>query len=306
VAEAGDFAAHLLSTRLAAWAGPELERLARHANPKVARKAQELQRAVHRAGAPRLRIKTLGEFQVLRHDAPIPEDDWEGQQPRLLLKALVAQGRSGAPKDLLLEALWPEEAPASAEKKFKVNLHRLRKALEPGLDKLFGSSYVHFRDNRVILDPELCQVDAEAFLACCREGEQREKGGEVKEALARYQDALALYDDDFLAGDLYVPWAAGRREELRRQRLNTMLRLAALHEGQGKLRQAMDYCQRAIDTDPLLEEAYQQLMILNVRLGRRSAALRVYAYCQKALKSELDTAPDEVTQAICRKIIADQ
>jgi DNA-binding SARP family transcriptional activator len=303
VTEAMDYAAHLLTTRLADVAGPELERLARHLSPKVARKAQELQRTVHRARLPRLRLKTLGEFQVLRGKVPIPAGEWEGQQPRLLLKALVAHNPAGASREALMEALWPEESPARAEKNFKVNLHRLRKAQEPTLNKDFGSSYVYFQDNLVVLDPELCQVDAEAFRACCREAEQQEKAGKIKEALDRYQEAVALYGGDFLTGDLYASWAADKRDELRRQLLDTLLRLAALHERQGSLRAALECCQRVIQTDPLLEEAYQQLMLLNARLGRRSAALRAYADCQAALKRELNVDPDEVTQAIYRKIL---
>jgi DNA-binding SARP family transcriptional activator len=55
--------------------------------------------------------------------------------------------------------------------------------------------------------------------------------------------------------------------------------------------------------DPLLEEAYQRLMLLNARLGRRTAALRAYADYQKALRREFNIEPDQTTQAIYRKIL---
>ncbi len=304
VAEAAGYAAHLLTTRLAPWAGPELERLSRRPNSKVARKAQELQRIVHRAAKPRLRIRTLGEFQVCRGEAPIPEGDWEGLQPRLLLKALISRGSSEVPRDLLKEDLWPDATPTAMENSFKINLHRLRKTLEPSQDKVFGSSYVHVKDNLVSLDPELCGVDAEAFGSGCQQGAQQEKAGDFKKARASFQEAVDLYAGDFLAADLYAPWAAGRREELRRRLLDALLRLADLEEKHGSLRRALGHYQRAVQVDPLLEEAYQRLMLLNARLGRRAAALQAFADCRQALDRELHLEPDDTTQAIYRKILA--
>ncbi|MEJ2673508.1 MAG: BTAD domain-containing putative transcriptional regulator, partial [Deltaproteobacteria bacterium] len=303
VAEAVDYAGLLLTTRLTAWAGPELKRLSRHPNPKVARKAQELQRIVHRAARPRLHIKTLGEFQVLRDRAPIPDSEWEGSQPRLLLKALISRGSYEVPKDLLKEDLWPEDSSVAMENKFKINLHRLRKSLEPTLDKTFGSSYVHVKDNLVCLDPELCQVDVETFLSCMRQGEQLESAGDFKAARSSLQKAVDQYGGDFLITDLYAPWAERKREALQRQLVDALMHLAILEEKHGSLRQALKYCQRVVKMDPLLEEAYQRLMLLNVRLGRRTAALKIFADCQQALRRELQIEPEETTRAIYRKIL---
>jgi DNA-binding SARP family transcriptional activator len=78
--------------------------------------------------------------------------------------------------------------------------------------------------------------------------------------------------------------------------------VAALHERRGALLPAIDCYKEVIRTDPLAEEAYQKLMLLYAQRGRRNAALRLYEDLRKALKKELDTAPEEVTQAIFRKI----
>jgi LuxR family transcriptional regulator, maltose regulon positive regulatory protein len=303
VDEAADYAAWLLTTRLAPYAGPELERLSRHPHSKVARKAQELQRIVYRAAKPRIRIKTLGEFQVFRGETPIPEGDWEGYQPRILLKALISRGCYEVPKDLLEEDLWPGASPAGMENKFKINLHRLRKTLEPSQDKVFGPSYIHVKENLVSLDRELCQVDAEDFLSRCQQGKEQEKAGDVKKAMISLQESVDLYEGDFLAADLYVPWAEQKREELRRKVVNTLMRLAALEEKQGSLRRALEYYYRVVQVEPLLEEAYQRLMVLNARLGRRTAALQAFADCQKVLRTEYKIEPDQTTKAIYRKIL---
>jgi len=298
-----DYTTRVLATRLADLAGPELEGLSRHAPAKIAQKVAEVQRAIHRGALPRLTIQTLGGFRLQRGEAPVEEKDLEGHQPQLLLKALVARGAAGVPKDLLIEDLWPEGSPPVTEKNFKVNLHRLRKALEPGLNKAFGSFYVHLKANLVSLDPELCRVDAETFLSLIKEGAKKEERGEAKAALASYGQALELYQGDFLAEELYLPWAETRREELRSKFIDLLYRVSALYEKQGTLSKAGDCLKRIIQTDPLAETACQKLMLLYARRGMRTAALRIYESLKKVLQDELNAQPDQVTTAIYQKIL---
>ncbi len=207
-------------------------------------------------------------------------------------------------KDVLLEDLWPEANPGGADKNFKVNLHRLRKALEPDLDKTFGSSYIHLKGNLVSLDAELCDLDVEKFLALVKEGEKKEAQGQVKEAILLYKEAVASYGGDFLPEELYSSWAAAKREELRETCLELLHRLGGLYEKQGALTRAIDCYKRLVRSDLLDEPACQRLMLLYAQKGRRSAALKVYQDCCLALKKELNTEPDKATAAIHQKILA--
>jgi ATP/maltotriose-dependent transcriptional regulator MalT/DNA-binding SARP family transcriptional activator len=282
--------------------GPDLARLGDHANPKVAARARELRRGLHRQGLPRLDIRTLGGFRLRRGKDAINEGVWEGKLPKLLLKALIAHGAAEVPKDALLEALWPEGAPEVTEKNFRVGLHRLRKALEPGLDKDFGSSYIHSEDGLLSLDPELCRVDVDEFLSLYESGGNEEEQGNLNQAVALYKKAIALYGGDFLPEEPYLAWAEKRREELRLTYLELLERVSRFYEQQGTLGRAIEYCKKAIQADPLLEPTYRRLMTLYTRRGMRAEALRTYEACRKALARELDTEPDAVTTAIFKKI----
>jgi LuxR family maltose regulon positive regulatory protein len=301
--ETWDYVSYILKTRLADLAGPELEKLLYHTDKGVAERAWEIRRAIHRAQAPRLRIQTLGGFWLFRGNEEVKDKEWEGHQPKLLLKALLAHRPGEVPKEVLMEDLWPESSPEAAEKNFKVNLHRLRKALEPNLDKIFGSSYVHLKANLLSLDSELCQLDTEEFLSRCQEAEKLALQGKVERALERSQQAVELYGGDFLAEELYQPWAERKRADLRETYLGLLQRVAALEERQGALTRAIHAYKRVIQADPLHEEACRGLMQLYARRGNRSAALRVYADLKKALESELNAEPDEVTSAIYQKIL---
>ena len=61
--------------------------------------------------------------------------------------------------------------------------------------------------------------------------------------------------------------------------------------------------QQVLRTDPLAEEAYQKLMLLHARRGRRNAALRLYEELRKVLRNELQTEPEQATRAIYQKIL---
>jgi LuxR family maltose regulon positive regulatory protein len=293
----------MLKTRLADLAGPELTRLAKHSNPKVAAQAADIRLAIHRTGVPRLRIQTLGGFGVWRAESLLEEQAWEGNQPKLLLKALVSHGPLEMPKDVLIEDLWPEMAPEVTEKNFKVALHRLRKSLEPAMDRTFGSAYVHLKANLVSLDQELCQVDVNEFLHLYKIATRNEAQGHLKEALSFYNQALELYGGDFLPEELYLPWAEAKREELRTLYLELLRRLARLQENRGSLTKAIGCYNKLLQADPLSDEPYQKLMLLYAQKGMHTAALKVYEKCRQTLRQELHTEPDVATTAIYRKIL---
>lgn len=71
----------------------------------------------------------------------------------------------------------------------------------------------------------------------------------------------------------------------------------------GAVNKAISTYKKVIQTDSILEEAYQKLMLLYSGKGKRNEALRVYEACKKALKKELDSQPDQVTVSLYKKIM---
>lgn len=304
VRDAEEYAAHILRTRLAGEAGPELDRLSRHPDGQIAAKAWWIRAGIHRAAVPQLTIKTLGGFVVYRGETPVREEEWQASQPKLLLKALVSRGFRWVEKDLLLEDLWPEGSPTSSERNFKVILHRLRKILEPQMQKDFGSSYLHLKANVISMDEEHCRVDVDEFIGLIERGNDLENGGDTHGALSLYEQALACYKGDFLPEDLYRPWAEAKRKELRRACIELLFRVAALHEARrSAVRKAVADYRCIIGMDPLKERAYQRLMVIYSDRGMWSAALSVYEECREALREGLGVPPDPLTVSLYRRIV---
>jgi ATP/maltotriose-dependent transcriptional regulator MalT/DNA-binding SARP family transcriptional activator len=250
-----------------------------------------------------LDIRTLGGFEVRRHSGEvIAQAEWSGLRQLLLLKAILVNGCREIPKDILMDALWPDSSYDAALRCFKVTLHRLRRILEPDGNQRAGWSCLFLKDNRVSLDTERCRVDAIDFLAACDDIRQLKRADDDDRILSACRRAAEIYRGDFLPEELYLSWAELKRAALRDQYLAVLMEMAGRLEKKDDLDQAARYLRIVIRTDPLAEKAHQQLMRLFQRQGRRSAALKLYRDLSATLAAELDTVPDPSTTRIYQEI----
>ena len=296
------YAADLLIRKFSAPDDPELMELAHHSNPAVSKQAVQIRRTLHRKTIPILRLETFGGLRLYLHEKKIGENDWDRPQSRRLLAAILSQKNSPIPKEVLIEWLWPEEKPDVGEKNFKTTLSRLRKTLEQEISPDFGSSYVHLHHNTVFLDEELCRIDVRLFTHLYREGLAIERKGDAQGAQESFSQALDLYRGDFLPEERYAPWVEQRREDFKNIYIDLLTRTARYHEQAGAFKKAAACLKQVLEADPLLEEAYRELMSLYAGKGLFNEAVRVYETCQKALQAGLNTQPDPVTAALCRGI----
>jgi LuxR family transcriptional regulator, maltose regulon positive regulatory protein len=249
-----------------------------------------------------IHIRTLGRFEVRRdNDEVISDGQWVGNRQKLMLKAIVVNGCREVPKDILMDAIWPDSGTDAALGRFKVTLHRLRRILEPGTDGRKGHSCISLKDNRVSLDSERCRVDVNDFLAAC--DKVRQVKHDDDRCLFACQKAIDIYGGDFLPEEPYLNWAETKRSALRDRYLGLLMEMAAIFERKNDLEQAVHCCRRAIQTDPLAEHFHQRLMGLLRRQGRQSAAIKVYRDLIVKLAAELDTVPDPATTRIYHELV---
>ena len=187
------YAADLIIQRFPREADEELKTLTRHPHLQISQKAREMRRSICRANTPLLRIETFGGLRLYLRGKIMEKKDWDRQQPRRLLMAILSQKNGLIPREVLIELLWPDEKRGVGEKNFKTTLFRLRKALEREISQDFGSSYVHLHHNTVFLDEELCLTDVRQFEDLYRKGLVKEKRGDTKGAQESFSQALELY-----------------------------------------------------------------------------------------------------------------
>jgi DNA-binding SARP family transcriptional activator len=236
-----------------------------------------------------VQIATLGGFRILRHGQPVPSSAWQSKKARDLLKLLIARRGRRTPRDVLMEALWPEDDPAKVANRLSVALATVRAVLDP--EKLFASDYFVVADKQAVgLDFAHLAVDVETFLAQARAALRAETEGRAQ-ARAMLEAAEAVDTGDFLEEDLYEDWAAATREEARAVYLAVARALARAAEAAGDDDAAVRYHLRILERDRYDEAAHLELVAALERAGRHGEARRYYrAYVAQLQELELEPA----------------
>lgn len=247
-----------------------------------------------------LRVRTLGNFEVSRGQAIVGEGEWPREKARTLLQLLLTNRQRFMPRDEIAAALWPEADTDTAEGQFKVTLNALQGVLEPQRPPRAPTLFVQRQGSSYGLNPAApLWIDAAVFESWITRGHS---APDAPARLAAFQQALALYADDFLPKCVYDDWCRQERDHLRRLYLNTAIQTAELLLANDAAAEAARLCQKILTLDDCLEAAYQILIRAHLQQGDRVQALRAYERCESRLRQELDVAPTAETSAFVEKI----
>ncbi|MCA1706690.1 MAG: hypothetical protein LC808_26875 [Actinobacteria bacterium] len=243
---------------------------------------------------PAVFIRTLGVFDVIRDDTPIPSFAWQSKKARHLLKILIAR-RKATSREQLIELLWPEVDQAKAGNRLSVLLWTLRNVLQPrtGEGPLVSNAGMVWLDRiHVNVDVEEFLSDANAALAAHRCGRP--------DATARLMAAIAAYTGDFLEDDAHQDWATPLADEVRATHLALLRALAARLWQIGDIDEAIRYLLRLLGQDPFDEQARLDLVDMQLDTGHFGEALRHYDIYVKRMK-EIDVYPQSLSHGRHRK-----
>ncbi|MCK5837191.1 MAG: protein MalT, partial [Desulfobacula sp.] len=205
-------------------------------------------RPVYKSLLPGIRIETLGQFNIFWNGNVLDNKAFEGVKPVLLLKAIVLHGLKDIPKEILIDDLWPEATKKAGDKNFKINLHRLRKAVEPNPKKEFGYSYIIQKAGRISLDPELVTIDVDEFIAFGIRAAENERNNEIETALEFYEKAVKIYKGDYFAEEPYLEWISWKRNLFKARFVKLLQKKAILHEELDQINKAVETWQLILET----------------------------------------------------------
>jgi DNA-binding SARP family transcriptional activator/ABC-type transport system substrate-binding protein len=242
-----------------------------------------------------MEFRLLGPVDAVRGDHSLPLG---GPKPRALLAVLLLHANEVVSRDRLIEGLWPDREPGSADHSLDVQISRLRKALEPD-DVLLtrGGGYV------LQVDPHA--IDASRFEGLLESGRRANAAGRPQKALDDLEAALGLWRGEPLGDLAYEDFARSeveRLDELRRvaieEQIDAELTL-------GRHDTLVPKLEALTAKHPLRERLRGQSMLALYRSGRQAEALRVYADTRRRLVDELGIEPSpqlrELEQAILRQ-----
>jgi predicted ATPase/DNA-binding SARP family transcriptional activator len=234
----------------------------------------------------------LGPLELREDGRPVAV---AGRKERALLLALVLRPNEPVPRQRLLEALWDDEAPASASGALYVFASHLRAAL--------GREAVRTRDGgyELVVDPE--DVDAHRFERLAREGRDALEAGRHEAATGLLREALALWRGPAL-GDLaelrFAQPDAARLEELRLAALEDLVE-AELLLGGGADRVAE--LETLVAQHPRRERLWGHLMRALYAAGRQADALDAYRRARTTLVEEYGVEPGPALRRLQQAVL---
>jgi DNA-binding SARP family transcriptional activator len=261
---------------------------------------------------PLFRVTTFGRFIVEQLVfvspeqspcyEPIAEQIWRSRFAACdLLKFLLCRTQRRAPKDVLIEALWPDVEMASASHSFDSAISRLRSILtSQGKESLLVTKRVSSTVFYELPSQQILWTDVDAFLALLTQAEQTISQGH--DALPLLEAAWHYATGVFLEDNVYSPWAQARRQTINVTRHRVLRQLVDLYIQRGRADQAETLLLSALEEEPTDEDSVCCLMTLLELQGRRQEALRCYERLVMILKEEGEAEPSPPTQALAEHL----
>ena len=221
-----------------------------------------------------------------------------GAKLRALLALLVLHANEIVSRDLLIDRLWGEHAPASAGHALVVYVSRLRKALKAHI----AEDILQTEPAGYLLRVEAEQTDVWRFEHALEEGRRALAEGRPGEAADILRRGLAEWRGAALGDLAFEPFEAEARhlEELRltalEERIDADLALGRHAELVGEL-------ESLVAKHPLNERLRGQLMLALYRSGRQVGALEVYRNTRRFLVDELGVEPGTDLQRLEQAIL---
>jgi DNA-binding SARP family transcriptional activator len=255
----------------------------------LAQSCEILLERLGRVPPPALRVLTLGRWEVWQGARCVPKRVLRQRRAGELLALLLLTPGCRLSSDQVAEALFPERDPAAAQVLFHHATSALRRALEPDLPDRFPSRYLEVEEGQVtLIRPPGSWLDLEAFETHC--------------GRAEWEQALALCSGDLLPDYRYADWALAARERSAFQYQQALLAAGKARLVERRFNAALDACRRLLALEPWHESAVLLGMRACVALNDLAGARRLYLKLEKALREELDTAPQAELQDLYRSL----
>ena len=233
----------------------------------------------------------LGPIEVVDGGRLIPIP---AEKERLLLACLVANANEVVDVDRLIDVLWGDEPPRSAQKTLQTYVLHLRRFL--------GGRLVT-KAPGYVLDIAGESVDAVAFERDVGAGRLALLRGDAVDGVARLRDAIVRWRGRPYEGFDHPVFAAEsvRLEELRLGAIEDALEAGLDIDEPAAL---VPELEALVASHPLRERSWALLMLALYRSGRQVEALRAYQRARAVLVDELGLEPGEQLRRMEAAILA--
>ncbi len=233
---------------------------------------EAMPRNLGRFNRPRLDFSVLGPLQVRGESGPV---DLPSPMERALLAHLVARAGRTVSTDELIDTIWGEAPPRTADKALQNHVLRLRNVLEPERN---GSPVLLVTDGSGYrLDVVDDAIDARRFERLVTLGRRAYQEGRIDAAARTLADALELWRGSAYAGLESTPFGGSEARRLEELRLVALEDRIAADLDLGRARETVAELESLVHEHPLRERFWQLLVLALYRADRQADALAAYS-----------------------------
>jgi len=243
-----------------------------------------------------MEYRLLGPLDVRVGDVVVPI---QAARQRSVLTALLLSANEIVTVDRLVDLVWGEAAPPSAEANLRTHVTGLRRRLsmaEPGQRVLARSGgYL------IIVRPG--ELDLAVFDQLNREGTQALRAGWYRSAARILGEALTLWRGDLLENVTVHSSAEPVLARLREARVVTLENYFHARVASGEHAAVISELRGHIVRYPLREQLWALLMLALAGSGQQAAALQTYDTIRDRLADELGVEPGTELRAAHLRVL---
>ena len=249
-----------------------------------------------------MRFLVLGPLEVMDDgDQPV---QIAGAKERMILAHLIANADRVVPTDDLIDELWGENPPRTAERTLRSYVSRLRRFLDPDPSTEMATEILRSRGDGYELTADGHRIDAVRFEQLAGEGHRFLEVGNPEGAAQVLEEALRLWRGAAYQEYRYTGFGGSegeRLEELRRTAIEDHIDARLANGDTGSLVADLEGMVRE---EPLRERRWGQLMLALYRAGRQAEALHAFTRARAVLVEELGIEQGTDIQRLQAAILA--
>ena len=239
-----------------------------------------------------MRFSVLGPVAVSADHGPLALG---GPKQRTLLAMLLLEPNVVVSRRRLIEAMWPDGVPPSAEESLDAYVYRLRKQL--------GHDRVVRRDGGYMLCVRVGERDTDDLQRLLANAARASDAADRAVAVEALSAALDLWRGPAWADVLDLPAASAEAQRLDDQRLEALESRIEIELDLGRGPVLVPELERLVVEHPLRERLIHSLMLALYRAGRQTDALDTFRAARDRLVNELGLEPGRELHELQRRIL---
>ena len=248
-----------------------------------------------------IEIKMFGRFQITVGEHSIHDSSMRTHQLWHLIEYLIAFRNKTVSQEEIIQVLWPDGNIDNPSNALKNLVYRIRSTFAKHNIPYAKEMIVYQRGSYQWNNALNCVVDAEKFEALYKAATEESVSDETK--IERYQQAIRLYEGDFLPSSCYENWVIPISSYYHLIYFKCVYAVLELLEKQERYAEIEEICTKVQMIDQFEESVHRYLLKALIKQEKQQQALTHYGFVTDLFFRELGVSPSTEMRELYREMV---